>query len=64
MLPSDPFVAGLVAFLLGHVAYVARFLVDRGTVSALIISAAVVLVVDLFNGRPIVVAARRDPRWR
>src|SRR4051812_35566134 len=64
MLPRDLFVAGLVAFLLGHLAYVAGFRVPGvgGSVSALLISLAGVIVVDMIVGRPIVAAVRRKQR--
>jgi uncharacterized membrane protein YhhN len=44
MLPSDQFVAGLAAFLVGHVCYVVGFWVDPPDAVAVLVAAVVVLV--------------------
>jgi uncharacterized membrane protein YhhN len=62
MLPGDLFVAGLGAFLLAHIAYVAGFRLDAGPASELLLPAAAVLVVVAAVGRPVLRGVRRtDP---
>src|SRR4029077_2480661 len=51
MLPRDLFVAGLAAFLLGHIAYVVGFRVDGGSGAAWALAALGVIVVDIVLAR-------------
>ena len=61
MLPSDVFVPGLVAFLLGHVAYIAGLWTRGVEGGALALGVVVVLGAIVFVGRPIVRAVRAGP---
>lgn len=61
MLPSDRFVAGLAAFLVAHLCYVAGFRVDGAGASALAVSAVVVAVVVVPVGGRILAALRAGP---
>ena len=62
MLPADLFVAGLAAFLLGHLAYTVAFHVHGGSPRATLVAALVVLLLDVGAGPPIVRAVRdRSP---
>jgi uncharacterized membrane protein YhhN len=58
MLPADLFVAGLVSFLLGHLAYVAGFRVDGASGGAIAVAAVVVAVVAAVVGSRILAAVR------
>jgi uncharacterized membrane protein YhhN len=62
MLPRDLFVAGLVSFLLGHVAYIVGLRVDGGSLGALAVAGAVVAVVAAAVGSRVVAAVRRGPQ--
>ena len=59
MLPRDFFVAGLVAFLLGHIAYVVGLRVEGAGATAMLVSAVVVVVVATVVGTRIIGAVRR-----
>jgi uncharacterized membrane protein YhhN len=59
MLPRDLFVPGLVAFLLGHIAYVVGLRVEGAGATAMLVSAVVVVVVATVVGTRIVGAVRR-----
>lgn len=59
MLPGDLFVAGLAAFLVGHLAYVGGFLAAGVSAPAVLAGLAVVAVALLLVGRPLLVGARR-----
>jgi uncharacterized membrane protein YhhN len=61
MLPRDRFIAGLVSFLLGHIAYVVGLRVDGGTVAALLVAAVAVGAVAAVVGSRVVRAVRRGP---
>jgi uncharacterized membrane protein YhhN len=61
MLPRDLFVAGLVSFLGGHVAYVIGLRTGESSTTAVVVSAAAVAVVAAVVGTRIVVAVRRGP---
>lgn len=56
---STLFLAGLAAFLLGHVAYVAAFWLQGVDGAGLLLGAAVAGVLALAVGRPVVAAVRR-----
>ena len=55
------FVAGLAAFLLGHVAYVAAFWIAGVEAGWLVAGAAVAAAVAVGVGRPVLAAVRRSP---
>jgi uncharacterized membrane protein YhhN len=59
MLPGDLFVAGLAAFLVGHLAYVGGFLAAGVSAPAVLAGLAVVAVALLLVGRPLLAGARR-----
>jgi len=59
MLPSDAFVPGLAAFLLGHIAYIVGMLVDGVAISRLGTGLLLVAVAIVLIGLPIVRAVRR-----
>ena len=61
MLPRDRFIAGLVSFLLGHIAYVVGLRVDGGTLVALLVAAVAVVAVAAIVGSRVVAAVRRGP---
>ena len=61
MLPRDRFLAGLVSFLAGHVAYVVGLRIGETSAAAVVVSAAVVATVAAAVGTPVVVAVRRGP---
>jgi uncharacterized membrane protein YhhN len=62
MLPRDLFVAGLGAFLLGHVAYVIGFRLDAGPAGDLVVPAVAVLAAMAVIGRPVLEGVRsKDP---
>lgn len=54
MLPSDRFVPGLASFLVGHLAYIVGLNLDGGSLGALAVSAAAVVVIAVPLGRRIV----------
>lgn len=60
MLPEERFVAGLASFLLGHVAYVVAFSLERSSVAGLVVGLALVAVGVALVGRRVVAAVRRD----
>ena len=62
MLPRDLFVAGLVSFLLGHVAYVVGLRVHGGSAAATLVAAVVVAAVAAAVGTRVVAAVRRGPQ--
>lgn len=64
MLPSDAFVAGLAAFLAGHVCYVAGFWTDAPPAGAFAVAAAVVVGVVVPVARRIVDALAAQPALR
>jgi len=59
MLPREQFVAGLAAFLVGHLCYIAGFWTDGPSLLAFVVAAAVVAVAIGGVGRRILPAARR-----
>ena len=59
MLPRDLFVPGLVAFLLGHIAYVVGLRVEGPGATAVVVGAVVVLAVATVVGTRVVGAVRR-----
>ena len=61
MLPSDRFVLGLAAFLLGHVAYVIGMHVDGVVITRFGVGIVVVVIAMALIGRPIVAAVRAGP---
>jgi uncharacterized membrane protein YhhN len=61
MLPQDLFVFGLVAFLLGHIAYIVGMHVDGIDASRFSIGAALALVALAVIGTPILRAVRAGP---
>jgi len=64
MLPTDRFVAGLAAFLVGHLCYVAGFWADGPSGIAFVVASAVVVVVVVPLGRRILgaIGGRRGLR--
>lgn len=58
MLPSDRFIAGLAAFLAGHIAYVIGMLVDGVEAVPVAIGVAVVAAAAVVVGRPLVRGVR------
>lgn len=58
MLPRDLFVAGLGAFLLGHIAYIGGFLLEPRTAGPTLITVALVVIAAATLGRRIIAAAR------
>jgi len=65
LLPSvDRFVAGLVAFLFGHVAYCAGFLAGGVSFGRLALGIGLVVLAMAFVGGPIVLAARSGEHHR
>ncbi|MGH2783952.1 MAG: lysoplasmalogenase [Actinomycetota bacterium] len=58
MLPRDAFVAGLGSFLLGHVAYIAGFLLEPRTLRASLLAVIAVVLGAAVIGRRILTAAR------
>ena len=58
MLPRDAFVAGLSAFLLGHLAYIAGFLYEPRTLRASLVAIGAVAVAVATVGRRILTATR------
>jgi uncharacterized membrane protein YhhN len=58
MLPRDLFVAGLGAFLLGHIAYIGGFLLEPRTSGLTLIAVGVVAIAAATLGRRIITAAR------
>jgi uncharacterized membrane protein YhhN len=61
MLPRDRFLAGLVSFLAGHVAYVVGLRIGETSAAAVVVSAAAVVVVAAVVGTPVVAAVRHGP---
>jgi uncharacterized membrane protein YhhN len=64
MLPSDRFVAGLAAFLVAHVCYIAGFWTDPPAATAVALAAAVVAPPVALVAVPVLRALRGDPRMR
>jgi uncharacterized membrane protein YhhN len=62
MIPGDRFVAGLSAFFVAHVCYVAGFWTDGPELPALLISVAVTAVAIGVIGRTVLTAVRRQDR--
>lgn len=60
MLPTDLFTAGLVAFLLAHIAYVAGFRTVGSSAVGLAIAAAVVVLLGAAIGGRIIASMHRD----
>jgi uncharacterized membrane protein YhhN len=60
MLPTELFTAGLAAFLLGHIAYVAGFRARGGSLAALGVAVVVVGLVAVLAGSRIISALRRS----
>jgi uncharacterized membrane protein YhhN len=60
MLPSRPFVAGLAAFLLAHIAFIAGFIVDDVDTQPLALGIAAGLALYVGVGRSLVLAAHRS----
>lgn len=58
MLPTDAFIAGLGSFLLGHIAYIAGFLLEPRTARATLIAVVVVVIAAATLGRRIITAAQ------
>jgi uncharacterized membrane protein YhhN len=58
MLPRDRFVAGLAAFFVAHVCYIAGFLADAPTAVALVVSAVIVAAVIVPFARVVLRAVR------
>ena len=58
MLPRDLFVAGLGSFLLGHLAYIAGFLLEPRTAGSTLVAIAIVVIAAATLGRRIITAAR------
>lgn len=58
MLPADAFIAGLGSFLLGHIAYIAGFLIEPRTLRPTLIALVVVFIAAATLGRWVIVAAR------
>jgi uncharacterized membrane protein YhhN len=61
MLPRDLFLAGLVSFLAGHVAYVIGLRAGESSAAAVVVAAAAVAVVAAVVGTRVVVAVRQGP---
>jgi uncharacterized membrane protein YhhN len=61
MLPRDLFLAGLVSFLAGHLAYVVGLRAGESSAAAVVVSAAAVMVVAAVVGTRILIAVRRGP---
>ena len=61
MLPRDLFLAGLVSFLAGHVAYIVGLRIGETSAAGVVVSAVVVMVVAAVVGTRIVGALRRGP---
>ena len=59
MLPSDRFLAGLASFLGAHLAYVAGFVIGRGSAGALVVGVVVTAAVALPLGLRLVRTVRR-----
>jgi len=64
MLPRDRFVAGLAAFLAGHVCYIAGFWTDPPAGAALALAAAVLALPIALVAVPVLRALRGDPHVR
>jgi uncharacterized membrane protein YhhN len=64
MLPSDQFVAGLAAFLAGHVCYTAGFIAGGLTAGAVLVGVVLAAAVVYVLGRRILAALRDQPEVR